>query len=870
MLMAEKLRSGPVRVLLAAFVIIPLFLVVEIPVFLAGSGLAAYIQLSKKAPQIPEILNYQPRTVSTFFADDGTVIGVFYQEKRFVVDLSQVPQHVQNAFLAAEDARFFQHAGIDWHGLARALIRNLKQRRMAQGGSTITMQVTRNFLLTREKRLSRKIMEMILATRLEEAWGKKKILHIYLNEIYLGEGAYGVEAAARNYFDKPVERLTLAEAAMIAGLVAGPARFNPFKSVELAERRQRIVLNNMVKAGFITEAERQEALAQKLEYRKETPRPFDLAPDFAEAVRLYIIEKYGAEKLYNEGLKVFTTCKLDFQQKAVAAVRKGLDEIRARRKDPAVLGTLPKEQIPDLLARRTNPTLTEGRLYQAIVTKVIQRKNKIEVELAVSPLLKGKAEIESPTFPYRPGNVLAVRFSRFVDETPFFVLDSNPVIQGALVMIENRTGYVRALVGGASSEHYKFNRATQALRQPGSAFKPIIYAAAIENKGYTPATVIVDEPIVVDIETRDEEWAPKNAGRDFLGPISMRHALEYSRNICTVKILMDVDLEPVIDLAHAMGIRSPLGKNLSLSLGTSEVTLFELTSAYTVFPNGGAYLTPTMVKRVEDRFGNVLEDNTRIPVLDADSTPTPQMRVDVESSGPDGAGVAGVGAANATTAIEKARMRKASTNPEPAPAGDKVERSVVAALSPQTAYILTDMMQGGVRSGTGARLNQYVRRKDIAGKTGTTNHAEDAWFIGFTPDFTAGVWVGFDEKRPLGLKEEGGRAALPIWGHLMKDVLAKVKERNFPVPPDIAFVDLPTFSGNPKDGFFPKIVREPVFAPFTGRTLVVSPLDPPDIFTAYLQPAPPASGDQARSPQDLQSYRRDEAAPHGGGHELRE
>jgi membrane peptidoglycan carboxypeptidase len=315
-----------------------------------------------------------------------------------------------------------------------------------------------------------------------------------------------------------------------------------------------------------------------------------------------------------------------------------------------------------------------------------------------------------------------------------------------------------------------------------------------------------------------------------------------------------------------MGIATPLGRNLSLSLGTSEVTLFQLTSAYTVFPNGGVHLQPTLVKRVEDRFGNILEDNSEIPVLDADSVPTPTQR---EEFGPLESGVTGVSGA-ARGARREAVESKAPTSPSEAGGAARPEerqRAAVAAISPQTAYVLTDMMLSGVRSGTGARMNQYIRRKDIAGKTGTTNHAEDAWFVGFTPDVTAGVWVGFDEKRPLGLKEEGGRAALPIWGHLMKDVLANVKQRDFPVPPDMAFPDLPTFSGNPKDGFTPKLVREPVYAPFVGRTLVVSPLDPPEIFTAYSESSPPPSTEQPGAVQSRDTPNR--AGPPAADHLLR-
>ncbi|MEJ2717198.1 MAG: PBP1A family penicillin-binding protein [Deltaproteobacteria bacterium] len=821
------------------FFVIPLFLAIEIPIFLAGASLGTYLVYSHNLPPIPELKRYQPRTVSTFYADDGTVIGIFYKQKRFVVDLAQIPPHVINAFLAAEDARFFEHSGVDWMGMARAALRNLRSRRYSQGGSTITMQVTRNFLLTREKRISRKIKEMILATRLEKLWGKKRILHIYLNEIYLGEGCYGVEAAARNYFDKPVEHLSVAEGALIAGLVAGPARYNPFKSVELAQMRKNIVLENMLRAGFIDRATYDKAMRQKLVFRKEIPRPFDLVPDFAEAVRRYIIEKYGADSLYNQGLKVFTTCRIDYQREAVEAVEKGLQDIRARHKHFAIIKTVSRGRIPEILKRRRTPKLKEGKLYEGVVTSVRRKAGETVISVALSRRLRGRVKLDTATSVYRPGQILAIRFDRSVDEIPFFVLDDHPQLQGALVSIENRTGYVRALVGGASREHFKFNRAMQAKRQPGSAFKPIIYATAIEKKSYSPATIIVDEPIVVDLDRQDEEWEPKNAGGDFLGPISLRRALELSRNICTIKILMDVGFDDVTAMAKRMGIHSHLGRNLSLSLGTSEVTLFELTAGYTVFPNSGVYLAPTLVKRVEDRFGNVLEDNTEIPVLDANQIPHPVPR---EEFRPVGATTP----APAQPAVEEEDLtgssqgqgeeqnqRRAIEAPSAPSSPVDSTRTIKPAMSPQTAYVMTDLLQGGVRAGTSAGMRRYLKRKDLAGKTGTTNNAEDAWFIGFTPDYTTGVWVGFDEKRPLGRREEGGRAALPIWGYFMRKILKNRPEKEFPVPPHITFSAMLTFAGNKRDGFFPETVREPVYTPFVGKTLVLSPLDPPGALSAY-------------------------------------
>ncbi|HMK33511.1 MAG TPA: PBP1A family penicillin-binding protein [Desulfomonilaceae bacterium] len=826
------------KILFWCFFLIPLAILVEIPIFLLGVGLGTYLVFSRDLPEIPPMLSYQPRTVSTFYADDGTVIGVFYKEKRYVVDLPQIPTHVKNAFLASEDSHFFEHHGVDWLRIAAAMVRNVKALRVTQGGSTITMQVTRNFLLSRERRLSRKIKEMILAERLEKAWGKEKILHVYLNEIYLGEACYGVEAAARGYFDKPVEHLSLAEAALIAGLVAGPARFNPYKSEELARQKQVVVLGRMLRAGFITQDEYDKAKAEQLTIRGESVHPFDLVPDFAEAVRRYVLKKYGEEKLLNEGLKVFTTCKLDYQRKAVESLEKGLDEIKARLKHIAILNTVPKEEIPELLQRRATPELHENKQYQGVVTRVTHRKTKdVVLDVALSKRLAGQVRLDRGGGVYKVGHVVALRFDKFVDDVPTFVLDTDPKLEGAFLCIENRTGFVRALVGGTSGDRFKFNRAIQAKRQPGSAFKPIIYSVAMEEKSYSPATIIVDEPIVVDFDREDVEWEPRNAGGNFLGPLSLRRALELSRNICTIKILMDVGFDPVIEMAHKMGITSELGRNLSLSLGTSELSLFELTSAYTVFPNSGIHVEPVLVKRVEDRFGNVLEDNSNVPLLDEAEIPKPTPREEfaddseyqtpqvpaekwkqparVPPSGDDSKAGARDRTSSDETGIPESNSR------------------VKPAMSPQTAYIMTSLLQGGVRQGTGARMTQYLKRKDLAGKTGTTNKAADTWFIGFNPDYTAGVWVGFDEKRPLGDREEGARAALPIWGYFMKSILENKPERDFPVPPELTFKDMLTFTGNPTQGFVPKMVREPVYTPFVGKTLVLWPQDTPQTLAQY-------------------------------------
>lgn len=798
-------------------------------------------------PEIPELANYRPKTVTTFHADGGTIIGVFYKQKRFVVDLDRIPLHVSHAFVAAEDTRFFDHHGVDWRGIARAAYKNAMALKVQQGASTITQQVARHVLLTTDKTISRKIKEMLLARKIEQLWGKQKILYVYLNEIYLGDQCHGIEAAARNYFDKHVGQLSIAEAALLAGIVPSPSKYNPFKNRHMSVIKQRLVLGNMLTSRIITEEEYEKALEEKLNFRTKADRPFDIVPDFTEAVRRYVIKKYGKSRVYQEGLKVYTTCRLEDQQRAIQALKKGLDEIKGREKRHVVLRKIKKEDVAGFLGGRSIPKLSVGHDYQGLVTGVSQLSQGTRLHVSLDKLVHGRVDLPKRSSAYTDGHLLSLTFEKYENSVPVFVQAEDPPLQGALVCIENGTGFVRALVGGSSRDHFQFNRATQAKRQPGSVFKPIIYAAALEQFGYTPATVVVDEPVVIKLKGLDEDWAPNNADRSFLGPISVRRALESSRNICTIKILMDVGLDPVIQLARRMGIRSELERNLSLSLGTSETSLYELTSAYTVFPNGGVYLEPVLVKKIEDRYGNLLEDNTRITKLDGRFAPVPSLREKHEKT--------------AVTRYRVKTLRKAQppqvacpspedpmqvwpgdqksfgrfVNDRRAPQASKATPVLNAcqsrprlehpALSPQTAFIVTSLLQGVVRSGTGARLAKYTKRRDLCGKTGTTDNSDDAWFIGYNPNYTTGVWVGFDDNRTLGREETGARAALPIWGYFMNGLLAGSPQTKYPVPENLVRRSMPTVVFDKGTGTVVGTTLEPVYAPLSGKTLTVSPLD---------------------------------------------
>ena len=758
------------------------------------------------------------------------------------------PFHVSHAFIAAEDRRFFDHYGIDWQGIARAAYKNAMAFKFQQGASTITQQVARHVLLTNDKRISRKIKEMLLARKIEQLWGKQNILYVYLNEIYLGDQCYGIEAAARNYFGKHVTELSIAEAALLAGIVPSPSKYNPVKNRHMSMVKQRLVLGNMLTSGVITKEEYEKALKEKLKFRTKADRPFDIVPDFTEAVRRYVTKKYGESRVYQEGLKVYTTCRLEDQKRAIQALKKGLDELKDREKRHTVLRKIKEEDLAGFLGRRSTPKLVAGHNYQGLVTGVSQSpKGTTRLHVSLDKLVHGHLDLPKRSSAYKVGHLLSLTFEKYENSLPVFVQAEDPPLQGALACVENGTGFVRALVGGSSRDHFQFNRATQAKRQPGSVFKPIIYAAALEQFGYTPATIIIDEPVVIELKGREEDWAPNNADLCFLGPISLRRALEKSRNICTIKILMDIGFDPVIQLARRMGIRSKLEKNLSLCLGTSETSLVELTSAYTVFPNGGVYLEPVLVKKIEDRYGNLLEDNTRITRLDKGFVPVPSLReksgqivvapcslitlgkarpLQVECPSPEDPMRGWPSDQNSfgRSAHDQRRHQLPNTAPVPnaCPPRPRLERP---ALSPQTAFIMTSLLQGVVRTGTGSRLAKYTKRRDLCGKTGTTDNSDDAWFIGYNPNYTTGVWVGFDDNRPLGREETGAQAALPIWGYFMNGLLEGSPQKKYPVPEKLVRRSMPTVVVDKGTGTVIGTAMEPVYAPLSGKTLAVSPLD---------------------------------------------
>jgi penicillin-binding protein 1A len=747
-LTTRKRKRGRVRFITWASLIV-------IFVLLVG-GAYGFYSVTRNLPQISSLQDYEPSIVTTVYDDNDNLIAEFYLERRIVVPLEQIPQRLIEAFVSAEDSRFFEHEGIDFLGILRALWKNIKAGGIVQGGSTITQQVTKSLLLSPERSFSRKLKEAILAYRIEKHLSKQEILFLYLNQIYLGHGAYGVEAAAQNYFGKHVEELNLAECATLAGLPQAPSRYSPYSHPERAKERQVYVLNRMVADGYITTNEAAEALAYDLDIKERKDWDIGGIPYFTEHIRRYLEEKYGEEALYREGLRVYTTVNVAFQDAAQKAIHKGLYELDKRQGYRGPLKQLKPEEIEsffkDLQESGEKRQLEKGAVVQGVVIAVSRKEKTVSVRLngtvgtlpvanmewARKPdpeMAYGAVKVSDPSKVLKVGDVILVRLLEEDSKTKGWIvaLEQEPEVQGALLCMENSTGHVKGMVGGLDFKNSQFNRAIQSRRQPGSAFKPFTYAAALD-KGYTPATIIIDSPIIYTDDEMDFKWKPKNYKEKFYGPTLLRTALIFSRNVVTIKILRDIGIDYVIDYARRFGISSPLTRDLSLALGSSGVSLLELTNAYSVFANLGELVSPIFITKVLDRHGNILEEHT----------------------------------------TQKERV-----------------------LEKDTAYIMTHLLQEVVKFGTGWRARALNR--PAAGKTGTTNKLQDAWYIGFTPDYVTGVWVGFDDDRTLGKFETGSRAASPIWVTFTTNILKNKPVNVFTVPENVVFAKI-----DPKTGLLAK------------------------------------------------------------------
>ncbi|HEX9741453.1 MAG TPA: PBP1A family penicillin-binding protein, partial [Nitrospiraceae bacterium] len=689
-------------------------------------------------PSLEALSEYQPSQVSRVYSDDRQVVGQFYVERRLTAQLVDVPQVLTQAVIAVEDARFFEHPGLDIIGIARAVWTNLRRGGKVEGASTITQQLARSLFLSTERTYARKIRELILAYKMELILSKEEILELYLNQIYFGQGAYGVVAAAQTYFGKGLSELTLGEAAMLAGLPKSPNNYSPYKNLERSKKRQEHVLLRMEEAGFITIEQRLDALTKPLVLRR--PGAEQVAPYFIEHIRQHLVSKYGETMVYTGGLEIFTTLNIDMQKAAEQALTRGLRELDKRQGWRGPIGTqdittLPAPGPPAPQERPLQP----GEVVQGVVVKIARGVVQVQAGSILGQMtfddmawakrrLKGKDPVKDvvtlPTVKnlLKPGDLIEVSLKKVERTTTYFQLEQTPVVEGALVAIDPRNGSIRAMVGGYDFARSEYNRVITARRQPGSAFKPIIYAAAF-NEGLSPASVVMDTPVIYENEEDPEKtWKPENYGRRFHGPVSLREALIHSHNVATVRLLEKIGIKPVVEFAKTLGIASPLNQDLSLALGSSGITPLELVSAYGVLANQGYRLQPYAVSTVQDANGQPLEQ-----VL-----------------------------------FEPQQV-----------------------ITKETAYLITNVLEDVIQKGTGQGAKAIER--SVAGKTGTTNDFTDAWFIGYTPTLATAVWIGFDDIRTLGETESGAHAALPVWLEFMQAALPLVPAAPFEIPEDIRY-----------------------------------------------------------------------------------
>jgi penicillin-binding protein 1A len=781
----------------------------------------AYQFLEPEIPGAAELRDLRMQLPLTVYSRDGKLIAQIGEQRRIPVESGAIPQVVVNAFLAAEDDRFFEHPGVDWQGLVRALVSNVSAGGVHEGGGTITMQLARNTLLTRERTLRRKLKEVFLALRIEHEFDKQAILAQYLNRIFLGQRAYGVGAAAEVYFGKDLKDLTLPEAALIAGLPRSPSRDNPAASLERAHARRSYVLRRMYETGKIDAASREEADRAPLSARIHGPAVELKAPYVAEMVRQDLVGRIGEAALI-DGYRVTTTIDSRLQEAASQALRRATMEYDRRhgyrgpagRMDATALGS------EDAVAAAFRKHPDRGSLRAAIVVSVGEREATVRlrdgshVELDWDALSWARPPLEDGAVgpsPRSAGEVLAAGDLVYLEpeEDGRYRLAQLPAVGSAFTSLDPRDGAILALVGGFDYFTSKYNRAVQAHRQPGSAFKPFLYSAALEH-GYTPATLVNDAPIVMPGggDTGAEEWRPQNNSKRFYGPTPMREALIHSRNLVSIRLLRGTGIGPVMRHVSSFGFGpEAMPPNLTMALGTGQVTPLEMARGFAVFANGGWLVTPYFIERIDDAGGSTVFEAS--PLLACprctDDTGTPS-------------GAQGV----AATAVTATPGDATPAGPDDVPPDRRAPRAISAA----NAYVMTDMLSDVIQRGTGQRA-RVLNRRDLSGKTGTTSDWRDAWFVGFNADIVAAAWVGFDQERTLGVHEEGAHAALPMWIYFMEKALAGRPEHRLPQPPGVVRMWVSRETG------------APVSAGASGA-----------IFEAFLEPYVPRPGATAYDGQD--------------------
>ena len=715
-------------------------------------------------PDYKKLSNYQPPISSRVYSGDGKLIAEYALEKRLFVPFNSIPEVVINSFLSAEDKNFFNHPGVDAKGILRATIKNIKnisQNKRLEGASTITQQVAKNFLLTNEVSLKRKIKEAILAFRIERAYSKERILELYLNQIYLGQGTYGIAAASLEYFDKSIKELTYPDAALLAALPKAPSKYNPYKYLEVSKFRRDLVLQNLKDNGYISVDELKKFKESKIKLKRRKIEIVNEANSYTEEVRRIVNENYGFKKLYSEGLSIRTPLDINYQTQAIKSLRKGIEDYDRRHgwRGPITNKLKNKNWQQKLNNFKLDPTLNWkfaeiiGLNNSEIKFKTIDNKKKPTSGILFAHTLKwaiskNKTIIDK----FNIGDIIFVKKNK-----NNWNLKQYPKVNGGIIALDPFNGDVKALVGGFNFKSSEFNRVTQAKRQPGSAFKPIVYAAALEN-GFSPNSIILDAPFVESQGEGLKNWKPENYGKKFYGPSTFRKGIEYSRNLMTVRIAKMLGLNEILELSKKMNIYDEIPELLSVSLGAAETSLINLSSAYASFVNGGIKINPNLISRIQDRRGKTIFKIKDRECLGCDEFINKDFKY------------------------------------------PKINNNYKRVFSEETAYQMTSILRGAVERGTAKKLRNL--NVPLAGKTGTTNDNYDAWFIGFSANLVVGVYIGFDNPKTLGKYETGSKAALPIFKDFIENALFKEDFKNFKIPDNIFLTSINYDTGlksKPKD-----------------------------------------------------------------------
>jgi len=732
-----------------------IILILSFGLLSAFTIIAVLWAFSNNLPDYKFLKSYKPAVSSKVYSGEGELVNDFSSEKRIFVPYKAISKKVINSFLSAEDKNFFSHPGVDARGVMRAVVNNISNvvaSRRLEGASTITQQVAKNFLLTNEVSLNRKIKEAILAFRIERALSKERILELYLNQIYLGEGAYGVASASLEYFDKPIGELNYDETALLAALPKAPSKYNPYKNIELAKFRRDFVLKNLLENKYINKKSYEELVNNEINLKKRKKTFTEDTSYYVEDIRKDIVDKLGFDNVYKQGLNISTPINLNLQKIAIKSLREGLISYDKRKGWRGPVSNSKK-------LNNWNDNLDKYRLEQSINwdLAVVKKIDKFSVEIETEKKISGIIKYENITWVKKEfTEVLEIGDIIYVENLKenIFALRQLPEVNGGIVVMDPFTGRVLALSGGFSFKKSEFNRATQALRQPGSAFKPFIYALALEN-GYTPSTLILDAPLVLEQGYDLKMWKPENYGKKFYGPSTLRMGLEKSRNLMTVRVAQDLGLKKIVNFSQQLGIYENPSELLSISLGSAETTLLKLTSAYSSFVNGGKLVKPIMIDRIQDSEGITIFNNEK---------------------------------------RKCSNCNQISFLSENYP---NIEDEFLQIFSAETAYQMTSMLEGTVQNGTGKNLKDL--NLDLAGKTGTTNGNIDTWFVGFTSKLAIGVYVGFDNPKSLGRYETGAQTALPIFKSFVKNAVKKEDARPFKVADNIIMRVIDPITGKKPD-----------------------------------------------------------------------